>query len=202
MRNKKIISALLIYCLLVQTLLIDAGCRSFLPAGENDALADYKNYEYRILLKLKDNTFIIVAPDNFIFVDQPADLIFGEGSEYNYKTKENSDFIGTIEKKDIDSNLVTGRGTEVYHLFWTVDSKKYTFEKDNFISIIPDSGKNFWIVRDYYNGRFSKITDDDISEIKIEKTNWILTSLLIFVSAGLILIGILFFGLENANGNE
>ncbi len=199
MKNKKIISVLVVYCLLIRISVMNTGCVSLSPAGEDNDLAQIKNYKGKILLKLKDQTYLMTASQNFIFVSEPSDLIFGKGNVYDYKTRESSDFIGIIDKKDIDSNLVTGKDPRIYHLFWTKDSKKYSFENSNFTSITPDSGKNFWIVKNYYKGEFRIIKNEDIREISIEKTNWVLTSLLALGGIGLAAVTTLAVGLWDCN---
>ncbi len=188
MKSKPIISGILIYCILIQTLITNIGCTSFYPAEGINNLAHFKDYENNILLKLSDNSYLAITPKRFFFVNQPANLVYGTGSVYDYKTKKISGFTGFIEKKVIDSSLVVKVLDEAIHVYWTKDSKKYAFENKDVITITPDSGKYFWIVRDDFTGKFRKINNSDIQEIQLQKTNWVRTSLLITAAAGLVAV--------------
>ena len=187
---KKIISLLLIYCLVIQIPLTHLGCTSFYPTEENKSLSNYNNYEGRILLKLKDNTELEITPKNSFFVDRPSELIYGSGLEFNYTNKKNTYFTGIIEKDMIDSTKLIEYNSNQYIEYWMKDNRKLTMEVKKLLTITPDSGSNFWLVMDNNKDEIRKIYDSDIEEIQVLKTNWVTTSFLI--SGGIVLVSLIY----------
>lgn len=178
MKYKKIISILLVYCLLFQLPFAGLGCTSFYSAKGIINLEHFKDYDREILIKLEDNSELQIAPKQFYFVNKPTELIFGTGKVYDFINRKSSDFSGAIQNDIIDSNSVISVDSSTYHFFWTKDSKKYIFENSEFIKITQDSGKYFWIVRDDNTGKFRKIKNSSIQEIQVQEDDIVSTGLL------------------------
>ncbi|MEJ2614392.1 MAG: hypothetical protein P8Z35_05515, partial [Ignavibacteriaceae bacterium] len=182
----KIIVSILISCMLLQLQFTQIGCTSFYPVNDNNKLVEYNNYSGKILLKLKDKTELNINPKYSIFIDKPSDLIYGTGSEFNYKDRKSFDFKGIIEKDAIDSGKVIESNSTAYHLYWTRNNRRLSFKVGKVFSIAPDSGSGFWLVFDNNRDEYKKIYDRDIAEIQVQKTNWVTTSILILLGIGVL----------------
>lgn len=106
---KKIISVILIYCILIQIPLTHLGCKSFYPTEENKSLSNYNNYEGRILLKLKDNTELEVAHKYSVFITPDS------GSGFWLVMENNKDEPRKIYDSDIE-------GIQVLKTNWVTTS--------------------------------------------------------------------------------
>lgn len=191
MKNRKFVSTLLLYSLLIQLPFGGSGCTSFYTAKGIINLGHFKDYEGKILLILKDNSEMIISPKLFYFVNKPDDLIFGTGIFYDFNTKKNSDFAGAIRNDIIDSIAVVSDDFSTYHLFWTKDAKRYVFKNTEFITITPESGQYFWIVRDDNTGEFKKIKNSNIQEIQLQEFDSANTGLTVLLVAALLFVGLL-----------
>lgn len=151
--NTKIISTLLIYCILIQVLFTGTGCMSFYSTNGDDNLADYKNYDGKILLKLKDGTEAEV-PQNGIL---------------------------DIEKNGVDSTKIIEYHSKPYEIYWMKSKRMLLFDMDKSVKEVPDTNSDFWAVVDDHDTRaLRKIYDNDIDEIQIQKVNPVTTGLFIF----------------------
>jgi len=184
----KIISSILVFCMLIQIPLTQVGCTSFYPTGDND-LSKY-SAESRLLLKMKDKTDLDITPADCVSIDSSSELIYAIGKEYNYETKKFSDFDGVIEKEKIDSAKFLESNSKKYYIYWINDNRKIICEREAY-PIAPDSGSSFWLMYDNNKNEARKIYNSDIEMVEIQKTNWLATSFLIFMGAAVLTFAIL-----------
>lgn len=200
--KKQIITLILIFCILVQIPLTQAGCTSFYPTGDND-LSKYSS-ESRLLLRMKDKTDLDITPANSVFIDSSIEFIYAIGKEYNYDTKKFSDFAGVIEKGKIDSAKFLESNSKKYYIYWINDNRKITCEREAY-SMASDSAGSFWVVYDNNKNEARKIYNSDIETVEVRKTNWLATSFLIVLGAvalTLLIFSITWEGITFENGGS
>ena len=96
MKAKKIITYLLIYCIIIEPSLLNMGCTSFYPVEGANNLDDYRYYEEEILIRLKNGDELIVYPGDLYFVNRNSEFIYARGEEYNFNTNNSTSFNGII----------------------------------------------------------------------------------------------------------
>jgi hypothetical protein len=193
--KKQIISSILISCILIQIPLTHFGCTSFYPTEDNN-LSKYHNYEGNLLLKMKDATELRITPMNSFCVKSESEFIYGIGKEYNFKSKESSDFAGIIEKNKIDSSKLIENQSTPYRIYWLHDNRKIICEKEIFCT-----APGFWSVLDNNMHEFRKIYDCEIETIEIQETNWLKTSALIVLGTALVLFVVAFLYVQSGGLN-
>ena len=151
MNIKKLITLILIYCLIIQIPFFNEGCMSYFPIEGDKTLLNHKIYNNDILIKLKDSTDVEVP----------------QGRIYH------------LEKDKIDSAKVAEYESSHYQIFWMHDKKKITFKIGNERDMQPDSSNDFWIVWDKNEETFIRINNSDIQEIQTHKVDGTKTSLLL-----------------------
>jgi hypothetical protein len=140
-KMKKYISAVLIYSLLVQMVLTNAGCTSFYPVtGE---LSNFVKYDNDIMLIMKDITEIEV-PKNGVFF---------------------------IEKERIDSSKTEYLNDDVYQIFWMKDKKKISFKVNTPLEYSSDTLDGYYFVLNKTNNEFKIVDKNDIAEIQEQKSD-------------------------------
>lgn len=188
--NKRIISSVLIYCILIQLTYTYTGCTSLYPVSNNNpALSDY---EGELLLKLKDKRELHINTQNAFYIETPSNLFYCVGKEYNFTTKKLSDFKGIIERDKIDSSEVKMYNLNNVTAYWLNDNRKISCEKELY-SITPDSGAGYWLALDNSNYKVWKVFDREIQYIFKKETNVAATVGLVVVSA--LVLGLLIFSL-------
>jgi hypothetical protein len=196
----KIISYLLIYCLIIEPSLLNMGCTSFYPSEGTKNLNDYRNHEGKILIRLKNGVELIVNPKNLYFVDRNSEFIYAEGNEFNFVTKSTTSFNGVILPGKIDSEKVIENNSDIYHLFWMQDNTKLIIEDENLYRAAPDSQSGYWMLVNSYRKEFHKIYNSDIAGIEIQDVDWVKTSIAIVLGLG-IMIGLIIL-LSNAGSGS
>lgn len=126
---------------------------------------------------MKDNTELETTPKNCFFIEKPSEFTLGIGLEFNYEYKKFLKFNGIIETNKIDSTDFVEFNKKHFQIYWMSDNRKLIIEKELY-SVTPDSGSGFWLVINNKE-KIRKIYDSDIKEIRVLKTNWGATSLLI-----------------------
>ena len=184
----KIISYLLIYCLIIEPSLLNMGCTSFYPSEGTKNLNDYRNHEGKILIRLKNGVELIVNPKNLYFVDRNSEFIYAEGNEFNFVTKSTTSFNGVILPGKIDSEKVIENNSDIYHLFWMQDNTKLIIEDENLYRAAPDSQSGYWMLVDSYRKEFHKIYNSDIAGIEIQDIDWDKTSMVIALGLGISIV--------------
>jgi hypothetical protein len=192
--QRKIISLLLIFCLLIQLPITNIGCRAAFPTGEND-LSKYVNENGHILIKLKDDTEIETFSESIFLIKDSSEFFYGKGDKYNYEDKSLSEFDGTFYNYDIDSTKSIIGNSKSYQLFWMKDNTRLSFEVGNIFIVKPDSGKSCWAVKEYSEGsvksnKLIRIYENDISEVQEFKTTWVGYTILGLSIAAVIVLGI------------
>lgn len=160
MKVNKLISWILIYCLLIQIPLMDMGCMSFYSTEKDNNLANYQNYDNDILVKLKDSTEIKIPEGGIYF----------------------------INKDKIDSSKAIADNSGHYQFYWMNNGKRFIFGLENDYNLSPDSISNFYIVMDKNKNEFRKIYDNDIKEIRLQKTNGVIIAALAVTSVTAIIL--------------
>lgn len=138
---KRFIYVVLIYSLIVQMVLTNAGCSSFYPtAGDIDNFVKYDN---DIMLIMKDSTEIEV-PKNGVFF---------------------------LEKERIDSSKAEYLNDDVYQIFWMKDKKKISFKVNTPLEYSSDTFNGFYFVLNKSNNEFRIVDKNDIAEIQEQKSD-------------------------------
>lgn len=145
----KFISAFLIDCLLIQLVLMNAGCSSFYSTGKQD-IENYCNYKDKVALKLKDDSWIMVPPNG----------------------------IYQLDREKIDSIKIMQYNSNQYQVFYMNYHKHFALRLDTSLNINSEPGVDEWLIYGGKN-EFSKVTRNDISDIYISKTDPIKTGILV-----------------------
>jgi len=192
--KRKIISYILIFCLLVQLPIANIGCRAAFPTGDND-LSKYANENEHIIIKLKDDTEIETNGEYIFLIKDSSEFFYGKGDKYDYEDNTLSNFNDTFYNFDIDSTKSITNNSKSYQLFWMKNNTRLSFEAGNIFSFKPDSGKSCWAVKEYSEGSVKsnkpiRIYDNDISEVQEFKTTWVGYTIVGLAAVGFIVLGI------------
>jgi hypothetical protein len=185
--KSKIISSILIFCLLIQLPVANIGCRAAFPPGDTD-LSKYANEDDQFLIVLKDSTVVQVNPGELIFVEDSSKIFYGRGEKYDYDNETLSDFDNMFYDHEIDSTKVLESNSKFYQIFWMKNNTRMSFEAGKVLSVMSDSGKSCWVVWKKERGEFIKIYEDDISEIQLIHTTWVDYTLYTLTLVGMIVL--------------
>lgn len=194
----KLLSWLLIYCIVIEPSLMNMGCTSFYPSGGNNP-ADYKNTEKEILIIFKNKTELAVKTSRLYFVPKGSEFLYGRGEQFNYSNKRHTRFEGTIPPEKIDSEKVVKDGREIYQFIWLPDVR-LIIEAENFYRVEPDNQNDYWAYVNPENGTVKQIYLNDIQAIEIRELDWLKTWLLIGLSLGVLALFIIL--LSSASGTS
>lgn len=167
---KKIFISLLFDCFLIQIIISDTGCAAFYSTKGDNNLSNYRNYDKKMLVILKDKREIEVKPSGLYFIAKDKKYIYGEGKEFNYLSSKESDFVGIIPANKIDSNKIIKNKWATYYLYWTKDKKRFVFKNEDAIRVIPDSVKPFWVVFRNHYVELGKINNLDYEEENVSSS--------------------------------
>ncbi len=196
----KFFNWLLIYCLIIEPSLLNMGCTSFYTAEKGNDLNEYLNDNALIIVKLKDESKIKVKTNNIFYLKKGSEFIFGEGKKFDYLEKKSLYFKDYIPAEDIKSEEIRSDNSTSIHLFRMKDSTKILIQTEELFRIRPDKNNDSWVLYAEVENKFHKISTSDIAGVEIEKFDWVLTSIVITLSLGLILF-LLLSGKDKSTGS-
>jgi len=139
--------------LICSSLLLES-CYSFFPLTERQVDVLLSDPKETVQITLTNGTEIIAKPYHYVGVNEPSDFVIGVGELWNVRRNSKSPFHGKLQPQKVDSGWMTryqpGRqGWEKVPMrfwdYWTSESTKVRFKKDEFIVITTDQGMGLYV---------------------------------------------------------
>lgn len=183
----RIISLILTNSFVLQTVFISFGCKSFYQVYDGNELTQLESSKKRVLLKLTDQSELDFEPEDYIFVKEPSEFIYGIAVNIDFEYNKYIRSVTSIPQDGISSLIETIKtNSTTYQRYLLKDSTNIILEKGKIYNASRDLGSEYWIVLEDKGKDTRIIKNSEITEIQFYRINWITTSILLATGVGFI----------------